>query len=312
MIDFRKLKEEAAKQPVSATDIYGNVFIEECISESIIDRNATYKGDKFVLTFDEANNQYAPVMSLANISTTMGPAKSKKTFFSTMIASAFVGGHKYGMKGDLCGRKLAIFDTEQGKGHVQKVLKRIYNITGRDDLVDIYSFRKFYDQQLRLSLIEKAIMSGDYSVAIIDGAVDLMKNYNDLQEAQALVGKLMSWTETLNCHINSIVHVAKTSLEARGHLGTELMNKSETVFKLTPDEGNISKVNCQYARNRPFSEFEFMINNEALPCRLNYPQDTVFTPEDMETKPTPEVKQEQINYYEKEDDFLNERTNKPF
>lgn len=308
MIDFNKLKEEAAKEPVSATDIYGSQFIDECINESLIDRHAEYKGDKFVLTFDEANNQYAPVMSLSNISATIGPAKSKKTFFSTMVASAFVDGHKYGMKGDLDNRKLVLFDTEQGKGHVQKVLKRIWNITGRDDVIDVFAFRKFYDQKLRLSLIEKVLNSGNYSVAIIDGAVDLMKNYNDLEESQSLVGKLMSWTETLNMHINSIVHMAKSSIDARGHLGTELMNKSETVFKLIPDEGNVSKVHCHRARNRPFTEFDFMINDEALPCRLDYP-DGGLPQENIQTN---NYYEKETNYQEQEELFNGQTNDVPF
>ena len=328
MIDFDRLKEEAAKEPISATEIYGKSFLDECVKEAHIDRTTHYKGDKFILTFDEDNDKYAPVMSLGNISTTIGPAKSKKTFFSTMITSAFSDGHKYGMKGDLCGRKLLYIDTEQGNKHVQKIIKRVWNIAGTDERMEIFALRKYYEQRLRLALIEHILStSGDaYSIVIIDGIVDLMKNYNDLTEAQELVGKIMSWTELFNCHINCVVHVAESSGKARGHIGTELMNKSETVFKLTPDESS-SKVECAYARNRPFTSFDFMINDEALPCRLDYPQDTEDIedgdpgPTDLpQTEIVDQMQQMSIEYNainspkeeKSNDDFLNQRDDTPF
>ena len=277
MIDFEKLKQEASKQPINGVEIYGQEFLNQCLKESIIDRHTKYPGDQYVLTFDEDNNQYAPVMSLCNISTTIGPAKSKKTFFGTMIASALSARDQYrfGMKCHLNDRKLLYIDTEQGQGHVQKILQRVWDISATDTRMDIYAFRKFYDQQLRLALVENVLTQSKdkYSLVIIDGIVDLMKNYNDLTEAQALTGKLLAWSELFNCHINCVLHIAKTSAAARGHIGTELMNKSETVFRLESD-GNSSTVHCHYARNRQFTSFEFMINQAALPCRLNYPQNT--------------------------------------
>lgn len=326
MIDLEKLKQEAAKKPASPTDVYGKEFLDECVRESTIDRHTHYKGDKFILTFDEGNNKYAPVMSLCNLSTTIGPAKSKKTFFSTMIACAFCDGHKYGMRGDLNGRKLLYIDTEQGHGHVQKILKRVWNIAATDERIDIFALRKFYEQRLRLALVEHilSVSNQAYSIVIIDGIVDLMKNYNDLTEAQELVGKLMSWTELFNCHINCIVHMAKSSGYARGHIGTELMNKSETVFKLVPEETS-SVVECLYCRNRPFTKFDFMINESAFPVRLTYPfeSDNAFEESHINTKEPkikPKYTQSGIDYrYEKDDglndaenDFLNQREDEPF
>ena len=107
------------------------------------------------------------------------------------------------------------------------------------------------------------------------------------------------------------------SHDRRGHLGTELMNKSETVIKLTPD-GNTSKVECHYARNRPFTSFDFLINDAALPCRLEYPHDTEFEPENEVHINTgiennkKETVQSELSFETNEDDFLIEKDDLPF
>lgn len=53
----------------------------------------------------------------------------------------------------------------------------------------------------------------------------------------------------------------------RGHIGTELNNKAETVLQITKSQqdGNISEVKAMHIRDREFDPFAFRINDNALP-----------------------------------------------
>ena len=56
--------------------------------------------------------------------------------------------------------------------------------------------------------------------------------------------KALKWTEDYNIHIVVVLHENPGSDKARGHIGTELMNKAETVIALEVDkyDENISTV----------------------------------------------------------------------
>jgi hypothetical protein len=53
----------------------------------------------------------------------------------------------------------------------------------------------------------------------------------------------------------------------RGHLGTELNNKAETILQITKDEfdKDISSVVAMFIRDRDFEPFAFRINSYSLP-----------------------------------------------
>ena len=74
----------------------------------------------------------------------------------------------------------------------------------------------------------------------------------------------MKLSSIYDCHICSVLHENKAANTLRGHLGTEIVNKSETVITVE-NAGNISKVSAAYCRNIPFDDFYFRINDEALP-----------------------------------------------
>ena len=68
-------------------------------------------------------------------------------------------------------------------------------------------------------------------------------------------------------HIHTILHQNKGDENARGHIGTELNNKAETVLLVEKDKGNsdISHVSAMHIRAMDFEPFAFCINDRALP-----------------------------------------------
>lgn len=72
-------------------------------------------------------------------------------------------------------------------------------------------------------------------------------------------------------HIHTILHQNKNDENARGHIGTELNNKAETVMQVEVDkmDRTVSVVEAIHIRDRAFEPFAFRINDEVLPELLD-------------------------------------------
>lgn len=87
---------------------------------------------------------------------------------------------------------------------------------------------------LRLEVIEQAIINTPgVGLVIIDGVRDPMYDINCAKESTDLIDKLMEWTDKFQIHIHTVLHPNKSDDNARGHVGTELNNKAETVLKIS-------------------------------------------------------------------------------
>ena len=115
--------------------------------------------------------------------------------------------------------------------------------------------------------------SGQSPLLILDGVADLCNDPNDLHESEALTCELMRWSSEYDNHILCVLHSNPGGEKARGHLGSALLRKSETVMLVKAD-GDTSVVSPQYCRNEPFTEFAFQINASGLPelCGIPAPQ----------------------------------------
>lgn len=213
------------------------------------------------------------VSTLGNITTFIGKAKSRKSFLISIaiavaIAKDFVfdlfTSHLPNDK-----RFILLFDTEQSKYHVQLALFRICTMIGitEPDNVKVYGLRKYLPEQ-RMQIIEYAIYNTpNIGIVFIDGAKDLMYDSNDINESTKTVSNFMKWSDELNISVVTVLHQNKGDNNARGHLGTELMNKSETVISVTKSESdkNISIVEPVACRNKDFEPFGFEIDSNNIP-----------------------------------------------
>ena len=208
------------------------------------------------------------VLTLGNISTIMGKAKSKKTFLLSMFDAAMLANGRMMGKfhGDLKGKSIVHFDTEQAPYHAHRVNWRVSQMAGYN--VQPTHFKYFCLRPLspkdRLMAIEEYLYSDGVNpgFVIIDGVRDLMLNFNDVEESTEIASKLLKWTEELNCHICNVIHMNKGDFNARGHMGTELMNKSESVITVdTPvEQKSKAVVSNDFSRGIPFDEFAFDVS----------------------------------------------------
>lgn len=85
----------------------------------------------------------------------------------------------------------------------------------------------------RLAIVECAIYHTDrLGLVIIDGIRDLVYDINSPVEATTVISKLMQWTDERQLHLHTVLHQNKSDDNARGHIGTELNNKAETVIQI--------------------------------------------------------------------------------
>lgn len=211
--------------------------------------------------------------TLGNFSLIIGKAKAKKSFFINIaIACALI--NEYVLNRFIGGlpanqNQVYYFDTEQSKYHVQLAVRRIcrqLNVSVPHNLFT-YHLRSLTPSQ-RLLLIEEEIYSNDkIGIVVVDGIKDLITSINDESEATMIASKLLKWTEERNIHIITVLHQNKGDNNARGHIGTELINKAETVLSITKEESNpeVSTMIAEMCRNREPEPFSFEIDPDGLP-----------------------------------------------
>ena len=155
--------------------------------------------------------------------------------------------------------------------------------------------RAIADLNERREIIRYAIYhTPNVGLVVIDGIRDLMLDINNSPEATKLVGDLMQWTSEQNIHIQTVLHLNKGDDNARGHIGTELNNKAETVLQITKDntQPERSIVAPAIIRSKPFDKFAF---------RLKEMEDKVCIPEIDSTYTDNELKPHRHSYHELSD-----------
>jgi hypothetical protein len=256
------------------------------LQDVILDYTKDVKAPETVLQIGEK-----PTFTRGNISCISGKAKSRKSFLIALFAGDLIK--------ESC--KVLLIDTEQGTYHITKSAQRILQ------LADISLFEKSNnlivltlrekDTKARRELTEQAIKYYTPDIVFIDGIRDLIYSINDEHEATEIINLLMRLSSEQNTHICSVLHENKGDNNTRGHIGTELMNKSETIISVTKD-GDLSKVEPKYCRNIDFETFYFRINENSLPEKA--------TPEAMPTEKEKKIKLYQNAFADKKQLSFNE------
>ena len=87
--------------------------------------------------------------------------------------------------------------------------------------------------------------------------------------ADKLVTDLRIWATECDLHILNVIHLNPGDLshKMKGHLGTKLADKSETVLGISVDKENDSNriVQSLASRNRKPDPFEFSIDENGMP-----------------------------------------------
>lgn len=249
--------------------------------ESYIDASLDIKAQPIAISLGEKEYKGiyypTPIGSYGDFSCIVGASKSKKTFFKSMLVAGYLGGNSNlytSIKGHNNYDKMVLeFDTEQSHFHTQRVTRRVIEMVGvNDERYKTYSLRQ-YEPKLRFEFIEYMLLESEYrndiGLVSIDGFVDLVTDFNSLEQSTNLTEKLLQWTSKTKCHITGILHKNFGTSKPVGHVGSSVLKKAETVIFIEKED-EITKVTCEYSRNIAFDEFYFEVGNNHLPSVIDY------------------------------------------
>ena len=249
--------------------------LKRILEDSYVNPKGVIQKPPLAISFGYTNsNNPEPIgiASYGNFSFVQAPPKSKKTFYLSLVATAYLCGetsYTQNMIGYRENRKLIHYDTEQSRYHAHRVFRRTIDICGESEDYYTYALRE-YSPLERLEFIDWHLNNTDnIGLVIIDGIADLMFDSNDLRESSKVVQYLMRWTQELNIHIITAIHSNWNSEKPTGHLGSFLEKKAETQIALElSNQKNIAVVKCMRSRGFPFEKFAFMVDNNGLPTIL--------------------------------------------
>lgn len=212
------------------------------------------------------------ICSFGNFVLLYGKAKVRKTFLVNMLIASCLSEkpiHNLENFLPMDKRDVLYFDTEQSPNHILKAVKRVCAQIGKDKPENLFTYSiKSLETQKRIEFIKKLIYSNNnLGIVVIDGIRDLVTNINDPSEATKIATYLMRWISERNISIITVLHSNKGDNNARGHLGTELINKAENVLLVTVDPNNkdISICKPEQSRNIPFKAFSYSVDHLGLP-----------------------------------------------
>jgi hypothetical protein len=171
------------------------------------------------------------------------------------VASAFTPGEVWDCKVTLPeGRNHILYnDTEQSHYAFHRVMNRTKAHIGLDNLprrITGLMLRKFGPEVL-MELIEYAIIKDpEIGMVIIDGFLDLCRNYNNENDAFTVITWLKHITAKFNILVVGVIHQSKKEAYSLGHLGSAIDRYAESVLLIEKDQSKkFLTMSAQLLRN---------------------------------------------------------------
>lgn len=260
------------------------------LKNSIVDLNKIPKPLDVLLYygFDDRDKRVG-ALTRGEFSCIVAQSKTKKSFNKSLIEAAFLGGQTHLYTDHIKGSYktdgyIISVDTEQGEYYAHKTFNRTKIISGVENHKYIPIQMRKLSIKERIEMIDYIIYESEYKNKIdllfIDGVADLVYDTNDIKEGVMLGEKLLKWSSEGNLHLSTVIHKTGRSDKARGHLGTAIQIKAETIIlmdSLTDENGNYIKnaqgyeerntvkVRCGMSRGKNFNDFYLRVDENGLP-----------------------------------------------
>ena len=255
--------------------------VQNALVGAKIDPSQEYTKDTPIMFYNGV-----PFLTLQNFSQVIGLPKSRKSWFSQMIAGIFVGaqnGNQYDK--NLTASKLQgtpsvlLIDTEQGNYRAAKMQKTITKIAGINQdierFIKTFSLRKEGSDISLIATITQIIRQRP-KLVIIDGIADLVTDPNDPKQSAIIYQFLLQASARYDCHIMVVIHANQSAINkdkaepisrGRGHLGGDLERKSEANIWIEKPESNSDFTNVFFSSTRDITpdNFAFTIDGAGLP-----------------------------------------------
>lgn len=209
--------------------------------------------------------QETPICSVKNISLLLGLRKNGK---STVLSLLLGDNNGTIQRTPPPGKEMIlVVDTEQSGKYLRKLQDRIVRCLGRTPDSIMFLKVRALNKRERLELIRLTLDTyPQIGLVIIDNIKDVCGDFNDQSEADRIATMLVQWSNDYNLHILNVLHLNKGNGLSRGHLGSELENKAETILKVRKDDQNeLVIVEPEATRDKPFEKFGFYFDESGFP-----------------------------------------------
>jgi len=236
-------------------------------SKYLIDPNKEYPGADPLL-FEKDDNRLV-VFQRSNISLIRGQAKSRKSTVAALLlglSTSDIDHEQFHVKRASKKLKGLYIDSEMSKHDSKSLLLKMISITGEEESIKVLNLKECSYKE-RIQVLKEYIKTyGDgLDLIVIDGIRDFCSSINNETESTELSTMLLKLSSRYDLHIVSILHENYNSDKARGHIGSELVNKAQIVIatSVNPKNKMQTLVSIKESRNKSCTDFivEFDENN---------------------------------------------------
>jgi hypothetical protein len=211
----------------------------------------------------------------------VGHEKSGKSYVLECLAASAIGSRRecLNFSLNLRGRKMIWFDNEQSGYFYGWNQKRVHTLAGLSTNApnyEAYHLRKFSKQERMAAIRHKIYNTPGLGVVVLDGFVDLVRDYNNLELCQEYVDTLLQWSDELNILLLGVLHINKGDGKVRGHLGSELKNKCDFIVNVAKDENKTYTVSNPTCRYGEWPTFYFTRDEQGFPVYQKPATDVPF------------------------------------
>lgn len=275
--------------PVGGEDRY-----QSLLSKYWLDYSRDYPEPHYLFRYNGVD--FSPLGGLQSVT---GQQKNGKTFLMAMLMAAALEPQSERVRSYLRGLeaseetlrfigrqpRVLYVDTEMEDLNTVKVARRVQWLCGwptdaRNPRFGVLWLRAVDDEPdqkaERWALIKAAIEEFQPDLAVIDGIVDIVHDFNSNEESRAVIGEIMGIATKRNICIWTALHQnpgQDAMGKMRGHLGTELANKSSDTFVSIKEKKSghvkftVKQIN---ARNKDVDDFSYEVTADA--GRLGIPR----------------------------------------
>ena len=171
------------------------------------------------------------------------PKAGKSTFITSAIASAFCTWDIFGMKLNFPKnrKRICYIDTESSDFDYYRVLERIRTQIISDFLphnFDSFLFREDSPNEIQQMIEIYLVENPDCSILVLDGILDLISDFNSVEQSFFLIQWLKKITKIHNLLILCVLHLGKKEQNSIGHIGSYLDRKAQSVLKIEKNKEN--------------------------------------------------------------------------
>ena len=202
-----------------------------------------------------------------------GKEKCGKTTACRILSTLLLRGEYEGYKALEKDLRILWIDTEQAAVSTRSVIRGIDMMCGfqvPDDQLVMVNLREWGDKDTIKQVLQIMFDQVRPDFVILDGIRDFIYDFNDVRESADIVLEVMRLSSGVNaeqaqelklherqlCCIACILHQNKPKDDnnMRGHLGTELANKSGEVWESTREDDGLFKFTQTRSRTRPMEQ----------------------------------------------------------